>query len=302
MIWAHFADPDRPIYDRFRKSMIVMKAKPLVERRRDLLKQKTEALIQTLGRAPSLAVILVGDDPSSRIYVTNKTKAAQSLGFKGEIFEFEKSVPPAKVYELVQQLNADPDVDGILIQRPLPPSFKNEEVMFWVLPEKDVDCLHPENIGLLVSGTPRFYPCTPAGILNLLDFYQLSVEGKIACIIGRSNIVGKPLASMLLSRNASIIHIHRSTRKPEELCRIADFLFVAAGSKHLVKRDWVKPGAVVIDVGIHKTDEGKLTGDVEMDSITTIASAITPVPGGVGPMTIQMLMENTFQAAMNQGA
>ena len=282
--------------------MILMKAQPLIEHRREVLKEKTEALVQTLGRSPALAVILVGNDPSSQIYVSNKAKAAASVGFTSETFSFEADTPPQKVFDLIQKLNADPEIDGILIQRPLPKSFSEEEVMFWVLPEKDVDCLHPENIGLLVTGNPRFYPCTPAGIFMLLDYYHLPVEGKIACVIGRSNIVGKPLASMLLARNASIIQVHRSTKNPAELCKQADFVFVAAGSKHLVQKDWIKPGAVVIDVGIHRNEQGKLTGDVDAETVYSVASAITPVPGGVGPMTIQVLLENTFSAAVNQGS
>jgi methylenetetrahydrofolate dehydrogenase (NADP+)/methenyltetrahydrofolate cyclohydrolase len=281
--------------------MILMKAKPLLDSRRELLQEKTKALAQTLGRVPRLAVILVGEDPASQIYVNNKAKAAQSVGFTAETFHFDSNTPPQKVFDFVQELNDDATVDGILIQRPLPSSFSEKEVMFWVIPEKDVDCLHPENIGLLVSGNTRFAPCTPAGILMLLDFYHLPVDGKIACVIGRSNIVGKPLASMLLARNASIIQIHRSTRNPSELCRQADFLFVAAGSKHLVQRDWIKPGAIVIDVGIHRDSLGKITGDVDSESVQSLVGAITPVPGGVGPMTIQMLLENTYQAAILRG-
>ena len=282
--------------------MILMNAKPLIEKRREFLKEKTNALVHTLGRAPALAVILVGSNPASQIYVSNKSKAAESVGFTSETFQFEESTPPQKVYELVQQLNEDPAIDGILIQRPLPNSFSNQEVMFWVLPEKDVDCLHPENIGLLTSGLPRFNPCTPAGVLLLLDFYHLTVDGKIACVIGRSNIVGKPLASMLLARNASVIQIHRGTKNPSELCKQADFIFAAAGSKKLVQSDWVKPGAVIVDIGIHREENGKLCGDVDFESTSPIASAMTPVPGGVGPMTIQVLLENTYQAAINQGS
>jgi methylenetetrahydrofolate dehydrogenase (NADP+)/methenyltetrahydrofolate cyclohydrolase len=282
--------------------MILMKAKPLIESRREILKDKTAALIQTLGRAPCLAVILVGNDPASGIYVSNKARAAESIGFQSETFTFDENTPPQKVYELVQKLNESPEIDGILIQRPLPKNFIEEEVMFWVLPEKDVDCLHPENIGLLVTGNPRFLPCTPAGILLLLDYYHFSVEGKTSCVIGRSNIVGKPLASMLLSHNSTIIQIHRSTKNPAQLCKQADFVFVAAGSKHLVQKDWIKEGAVVIDVGIHRNEDGKLCGDVKADEIETIASALSPVPGGVGPMTIQVLLENTFSAAMRQGS
>ena len=278
--------------------MNILKAKPVLEERTAILKEKANALKQTLGRAPHLAVVLVGDDPASKVYVANKAKAAELVGFTGDTYNFEINTPPQKVFEFIQKLNEDPEVDGILIQRPLPKSFPESEVMYWVLPEKDVDCLHPENIGLLVTGNPRFYPCTPAGILVLLDHYHFSVEGKVACVIGRSNIVGKPLASMLLSRNASIIQIHRSTKNPAELCRQADFVFAAAGSRHLIKKDWVKPGAVIVDVGIHRGEDGKLSGDVDAASMENIAAALTPVPGGVGPMTIQLLLENTFKAAL----
>lgn len=281
--------------------MILLKAKPILERRQEALKEKTQALVQTLGRAPHLAVILVGNDSSSQIYISKKTAAAEAMGFTGESFSFEENTPPKKVFELVQQLNENPEIDGILIQRPLPKGFLENEVRFWVLPEKDVDCLHPENIGLLVSGDPRFYPCTPAGILLLLDYYHIPVEGRVACVVGRSAIVGKPLATMLLARNASIIQIHRSTKNPEELCRQADLVFVAAGSKHLVNKNWIKNGATVIDVGIHRGEDEKLTGDVDTTFLDGHVAAISPVPGGVGPMTIQVLLENTFSAAVNQG-
>lgn len=281
--------------------MILMKAQPLLEIRREILKEKTQALVQTLGRAPHLAVILVGNDPASSVYVSNKAKAAEAMGFTSESFLFEAHTPPQKVFELVQQLNENPEVDGILIQRPLPKAFPEEEVMYWVLPEKDVDCLHPENIGLLVTGNARFNPCTPAGILLLLGHYHFSVEGKIACVVGRSNIVGKPLASMLLARNATLIQVHRSTKNPAELCKQADFVFAAAGSKQLIKKDWIKHGAIVVDVGIHRDSDGKLAGDVDASSMEGIAGALSPVPGGVGPMTIQVLLENTFTAAVNQG-
>jgi methylenetetrahydrofolate dehydrogenase (NADP+)/methenyltetrahydrofolate cyclohydrolase len=282
-------------------TMILMRAKPLLDSRKDLLREKTKALVQTLGRAPRLAVILVGDDPASHIYVKNKTKAALSIGFVAEAFFFDSSTPPSKVFEFIQELNENPEIDGILIQRPLPSSFNEKDVSLWVSPEKDVDCLHPENIGLLVTGNPRFLPCTPAGILELLDFYQLKVDGKISCVIGRSNIVGKPLATLLMSRNSSIIQIHRSTKNPQELCKIADFVFAAAGSKHLLKKEWIKPGAIVVDIGIHRDEGGKLTGDVDQASLQNVVGGMTPVPGGVGPMTIQMLLENTFKAALNQG-
>ena len=279
--------------------MLTLKAKPLIERNRSLLKEKTDALLQTFGRTPHLAVILIGKDPSSQIYIQHKEKAASAVGFTHESFVFEEHTPPAKVFEHVQKLNEDSEVDGILIQRPLPKGFSENEVVFWVTPEKDVDCLHPENIGLLVTGNPRFNPCTPEGVLMLLDFYNIEIKGKTACVIGRSSIVGKPLASMLLGRNASVIQIHRATPNPQELCRMADLVFVAAGSKELLKKDWIKPGAVVIDVGIHRREDGSITGDVDVASISEIASALSPVPGGVGPMTIQVLLENTFKATLN---
>jgi methylenetetrahydrofolate dehydrogenase (NADP+)/methenyltetrahydrofolate cyclohydrolase len=279
--------------------MQLLKAKPLIEKNSVVLKEKSHALLQTLGRAPHLSVILIGSDPSSQIYVNNKAKAAEKVGFTSDTFLFEAHTPPAKVFELVQQLNDDPNVDGILIQRPLPKGYLESEVAYWVAPEKDVDCLHPENVGLLVNGTPRFKPCTPAGIIDILDFYQIPIEGKIACVIGRSSIVGKPLAALLLGRNASIIQIHRSTTNPKELCKQADLVFVAAGSAGLVKKDWLKQGAVVIDVGINRNADGKITGDVDAKDIESYVSALTPVPGGVGPMTIQVLLENTLKATLS---
>jgi methylenetetrahydrofolate dehydrogenase (NADP+)/methenyltetrahydrofolate cyclohydrolase len=166
-----------------------------------------------------------------------------------------------------------------------------------VNPEKDVDCLHPENIGLLVTGNPRFIPCTPGGILLLLDHYRIPLEGRTVAVIGRSAIVGKPLAALLLSRNASVIQVHRKTSNPATLCSLADLLFVAAGSRGLVEKSWIKPGAVVVDVGIHRNSDGKIVGDVDTASVDGIPGAMTPVPGGVGPMTIQVLMENTYAAA-----
>lgn len=281
--------------------MIILHSKPIVDARRKNLKDKTDALIQGGERPPSLAVVLIGEDPSSKVYVKNKFVIAKSLGFDCQIHEFKGSESPERVFKVVREMNDDPKIDGIIIQRPLPKPFKPEEVMLWVDPEKDVDCLHPENIGLMVTQYPRFLPCTPAGILLLLDYYQLSTGGKISCVIGRSNIVGKPLSSLLISKNSTVIQIHRSTPNPEFLCKQADFVFVAAGSRHLVNEDWIKPGAVVIDVGIHRDSTGKITGDVDQKAVESKASAMTPVPGGVGPMTIQVLMENTFFARMNKG-
>jgi len=272
-------------------------AKPLIDLKRTTLAQKTASLQAKLGRAPHLSVILVGEDPASQVYVEKKGIAAERVGFTHETILFPAHASVDEVLKKTQELNANPNVDGILIQRPLPPQFQEREVVFWVDPKKDVDCLHPENVGLLVGGAPRFLPCTPAGILALLKHYGLSVAGRTACVIGRSSIVGKPLAALLLSENATVIQVHRKTKNPAELCRLADFVFAAAGSYSLVTADWIKPGAVVIDVGVHRGADGKLSGDVNVESVGDTPSALSPVPGGVGPMTIQMLLENTYASA-----
>ncbi len=281
--------------------MISLSAKPVVEKRRADLQGKTTRLRATLGRAPHLSVILIGDDPASQVYVGRKANAATKVGFTSETIRFPETVPSETVLKRVRELNADPRVDGILIQRPLPSQLKEKDVALWVDPSKDVDCLHPENIGLLVTGNPRFIPCTPGGILLLLDHYGIQIEGRTVCVVGRSAIVGKPLASLLLSRNASLIQLHRRTPDPASLCKLADLVFVAAGSRGLIKGDWLKPGSVVVDVGIHRDTSGRITGDVDTDSILGIPHALSPVPGGVGPMTIQVLLENTFAAASREG-
>jgi methylenetetrahydrofolate dehydrogenase (NADP+)/methenyltetrahydrofolate cyclohydrolase len=281
--------------------MIPLAAKPVIELRRQALKEKTLELKSRIGRAPHLSVILVGEDPASQIYVNRKASAAIEVGFTSETLRFPKNVDPNEVRACVERLNADPKVDGILIQRPLPATFDETEASRWVMPEKDVDCLHPENIGLLVNGNPRFLPCTPGGILLLLDHYGIALEGKTVCVIGRSSIVGKPLASLLLSRNCTLIQIHRKTKNPAGLCRLADLVFVAAGSRGLVKKDWIQPGAVVVDVGIHRDSAGKVVGDVDAGDLADLPGAMTPVPGGVGPMTIQVLLENTFTSAKRRG-
>ncbi len=280
--------------------MIRIAAKPVLEVRRKKLIEQTAQLKSATGRIPHLSVILVGDDPASRIYVQKKGETAELMGFTHETILFPEAATPAEVLACVKKLNENPAVDGILMQRPLPKQFNEKDVVFWVAPEKDVDCLHPENVGLLVNGNPRFLPCTPAGVMFLLEHYQLSVEKKTACVIGRSSIVGKPLAALLLGKNASVIQIHRSTPNPKGLCRQADFVFVAAGVPALVNADWIKPGAVVVDVGIHRTADGKVIGDVAPGSLDGIASALTPVPGGVGPMTIQVLLENTYQSCKSK--
>ena len=279
--------------------MIRLISKPVIAKKSAELALKTKELKSRVGRAPHLSVILIGNDPASQVYVSKKGQAAEAVGFTHETILFPENATRDDVMRKLKELNDSKIVDGILIQRPLPPQFNEKEAVFWANPEKDVDCLHPENVGLLVNGNPRFLPCTPAGVLQLLSFYEIDVSGKVACVIGRSAIVGKPLAALLLAKNASVIQLHRGTKNPESLCKLADLVFVAAGSKKLVNQNWIKPGAVVVDVGIHRGNDGKLCGDVDFESVETLASAITPVPGGVGPMTIQVLLENTYAALLN---
>jgi methylenetetrahydrofolate dehydrogenase (NADP+)/methenyltetrahydrofolate cyclohydrolase len=282
------------------KIMQILSAKPVIEKRSKELKRRIEKIQNALSRPPHLVVILVGEDPASQVYVNKKAKEAVRMGMTSETLRFPEHTDPSDVFHQVQNLNASDLVDGILIQRPLPKQFDEKQVVFWIEPSKDVDCLHPENVGLLVGGDLRFSPCTPAGVIHLLDFYEIPIAGKIACVIGRSSIVGKPLAALLLNKNATVIQIHRSTQNPKSLCLQADLVFAAAGSRQLVDKSWIKPGAVVIDVGIHRQDDGTLVGDVDSFSAGIVASALSPVPGGVGPMTIQTLLENTVLSAENR--
>lgn len=276
---------------------IKLTAKPVIEKMTESLVLRTRQLKDRLGRAPHLSVVLIGDDPASQVYVRNKGLAAERVGFTHETILFSASTPVEVVQKKVAELNLSKTVDGILIQRPLPKSYSEAEAVLWVSPEKDVDCLHPENVGLLINGNPRFLPCTPAGVIEILEHNQIKIEGTVSCIIGRSAIVGKPLAALLLWKNSTVLQVHRSTKDPAHWCKQADLVFAAAGSMHLVQPNWLKPGAVVVDVGIHRQENGKLTGDVDPSCFTENISAYTPVPGGVGPMTIQVLLENTLKSA-----
>jgi methylenetetrahydrofolate dehydrogenase (NADP+)/methenyltetrahydrofolate cyclohydrolase len=277
--------------------MLILAGKPVVESLAPALEQQLSTFKTASGRSPRLDVVLVGDDPASRIYVRNKQREATRLGITSRIHAFEPSATAEQVREVVERLNANNEVDGILIQRPLPRSFDLSEVMEWVTPSKDVDAFHPELVGKLALGFPGLSPCTPNGVMALLAHYQIDVAGKIACVVGRSPIVGKPLSYMLLNANASLIQCHSRTLKLESLTSQADLLFVAAGVPRLIGKQHLKPGAIVIDVGMHRMPDGSLGGDVRMDEIAGVASAATPVPGGVGPLTIFMLMRNVVTAA-----
>jgi methylenetetrahydrofolate dehydrogenase (NADP+)/methenyltetrahydrofolate cyclohydrolase len=264
------------------------------------LKEAVAKAVAAGQRAPGLAVILVGDDGASAIYVQNKVKACKQAGIESSFHKFPADATQAEIIDCLRMLNADPKVDGILVQLPLPKHISSEAVLEILSPEKDVDGLTILSMGLLLAGKNGLVPCTPMGIIELLDHYQLPIEGKKAVVIGRSNLVGKPIALLLMQRNATVTVCHSRTQGLDEICRDADILVVAAGRRHFVKGSWVKPGAVVIDVGIHHTklDDGtsNISGDVEFAEAQTHASRITPVPGGVGPMTIAMLLSNTMKA------
>lgn len=276
-------------------------AKPVVEKIHADIRARAAAFARSTGRRPKLAVVLVGTDPASVIYTTKKGEAALAVGMEHQSVLFPATATPEEVHAAIQNLNMDPTIDGILIQRPLPASFKEEEVLYWVSPEKDVDAFHPLNTGRLHLGLPCFAPCTPSGVMELLSHYQINPAGKLACVIGRSSIVGKPMAALLLQANATVLHCHSKTPDLPAICRQADIVVAAIGKPHAINRSHIKPGAVVIDVGINRTPEGKVVGDVHYSEVAPVSSAITPVPGGVGPMTIATLLRNTVWAAEQRG-
>jgi methylenetetrahydrofolate dehydrogenase (NADP+) / methenyltetrahydrofolate cyclohydrolase len=261
------------------------------------IKIKVDALLASGGRRPGLAVVLVGSNPASEVYVRNKRKACAEVGFHSELHELSEDTSPERLLQLIDSLNADPQIDGILVQLPLPPQIDEEAVIERILPTKDVDGFHPYNVGRLVLRMPVLRPCTPRGIMTMLERTGRKLEGLDATIVGQSNIVGRPMALELLAARCTITVCHSRTKELAEKCRNADVLVAAVGRPRFVAGDWVKEGALVIDVGINRTDEGKLVGDVDFDSASKRAGWITPVPGGVGPMTIASLLENTLQAA-----
>ena len=255
------------------------------------------ALKRESGIIPGLAAVLVGNNPASEIYVRNKRKACEQVGIYSEEYKLPEDTSENELLLLINKLNNDKNIHGILVQLPLPNQINSERILRSVFPSKDIDGFHPENVGLLLEGNPRFVSCTPNGIIKLLDFYRIEILGKEAVVVGRSNIVGKPTAILLLHRHATVTICHSRTKPLGDVTRRADILVAAIGRERLITQDMVKEGAVVIDVGINRNSEGKLVGDVDFEGVKEKASYITPVPGGVGPMTIAMLLWNTLESA-----
>ncbi|HEO0236672.1 TPA: bifunctional methylenetetrahydrofolate dehydrogenase/methenyltetrahydrofolate cyclohydrolase [Streptococcus agalactiae] len=272
--------------------------KALSQKMQAELGRKVERLKEQHGIIPGLAVILVGDNPASQVYVRNKERSALEAGFKSETLRLSESISQEELIDIIHQYNEDKSVHGILVQLPLPQHINDKKIILAIDPKKDVDGFHPMNTGHLWSGRPMMVPCTPAGIMEMFREYHVDLEGKHAVIIGRSNIVGKPMAQLLLDKNATVTLTHSRTRNLSEVTKEADILIVAIGQGHFVTKDFVKEGAVVIDVGMNRDENGKLIGDVVFEQVAEVASMITPVPGGVGPMTITMLLEQTYQAAL----
>lgn len=264
---------------------------------KDRIKNETAQLIKNTGITPGLAVILVGDDSASHVYVRNKKLACEYCGFYSQSFELPKETTEDQLLELICELNKNDKIDGILVQMPLPAHINPDTIINAILPEKDVDAFNPENVGKIMLGEYSFLPCTPAGVMELLKYYNIDVSGKECVVIGRSNIVGKPMAMLLLHENATVTICHSRTKRLADVTRRADIIVAAVGKAGFVTADMVKEGAVVIDVGINRNADGKLCGDVDFDAVEKKASYITPVPGGVGPMTISMLMQNTLTSA-----
>lgn len=279
----------------------IISGKTVSEKLRQKIKLDVAEYIKEHGRIPGLAVVLVGDDPASAVYVRNKHKACFEVGINSFEINMPTETTEDEILSVIDRLNADDAVDGILVQLPLPRHINEEKVINRIDPEKDVDAFSPSNVGRIVIGKYSFLPCTPAGVMALLDYYNIEIEGKRCVVIGRSNIVGKPMALLLLERNGTVTVCHSRTKNISEITREADIIVCAVGRAGFLRGDMVKQGAVVIDVGINRNADGRLCGDVSFDEVAEIASYITPVPGGVGPMTITMLMKNTLSAAKMHG-
>ena len=267
---------------------------------KEIVKKEVEDFIKETGVTPALAVVVVGNDPASAVYVRNKHKACLAVGIASYEYALPEETTEDELLALIRDLNQNREIHGILVQLPLPRHISEEKVLLAIDPKKDVDAFHPTNVGRLVAGNYDFLPCTPAGVMALLRYYKTDIDGKHCVILGRSNIVGKPMAHLMLEANATVTVCHSHTKNLAEITKQADILVVAIGKANFVHADMIKPGAVVIDVGINRLADGTLAGDVATSEVEAVASAITPVPGGVGPMTIAILMRNTLTAAKKQ--
>ncbi|MCI5971255.1 MAG: bifunctional methylenetetrahydrofolate dehydrogenase/methenyltetrahydrofolate cyclohydrolase FolD [Clostridia bacterium] len=275
----------------------ILDGKAVSQRVKDDLKKETEKFVKDNGFAPGLAVVIVGNDPASRVYVNSKKRACEEIGYYSEEHALCESTTEDELLNLVEKLNNDDKIHGILVQLPLPKHINEETIINAINPKKDVDAFHPVNVGKIMIGNFDFLPCTPAGVMELIKESGISLEGKNCVVIGRSNIVGKPQAMLLLHKNATVTICHSKTKNLKEIAQTADVLVVAVGRAQMITGDYIKEGAVVIDVGMNRLENKKLVGDVDFESASKKASYITPVPGGVGPMTIAMLMKNTLTAA-----
>lgn len=279
---------------------IIIDGKSVSSKIRESLAEETKEFIRNTGVPPCLAVVLVGDDPASAVYVRNKKKACEEIGYRSKEYELPDDIDEDILLSLIDELNCDMAVHGILVQSPLPPGIDEKKVYSRISPEKDVDAFNPENVGRIMNGTYSFVPCTPAGIMGLLKAYNIDPAGKHCVVIGRSNIVGKPMAMLMLQADSTVTICHSKTKSLKDIVKTADIVIVAVGKAGFLTGDMIKDGAVVIDVGINRCSDGKLRGDADFDSCKRKASYITPVPGGVGVMTVTMLMKNTLTAAKLQ--
>ena len=277
----------------------IISGKECSEKVRGEIAADVEKFKRRYGYVPGLTVIIVGENPASVVYVRNKKKACINVGMNSEVIELPESTSEEQLLSYIDKLNDDKSVHGILVQLPLPSHINEEAVINRISPEKDVDAFHPVNVGKVMTGNFSFVPCTPAGVMEMLKYKGISITGKHCVIIGRSTIVGKPQAMLMLKENATVTVCHSKTRNLSEITRTADIIVAALGRAKFVKADMVKEGAIVVDVGINRMSDGKLCGDVDFESVEPVASYITPVPGGVGPMTITMLLKNTLTAAEN---
>ncbi|MDY0269959.1 bifunctional methylenetetrahydrofolate dehydrogenase/methenyltetrahydrofolate cyclohydrolase FolD [Trichloromonas sp.] len=279
----------------------IIDGKAIAEQIRQTIAADVSAL-KAQGTTPGLAVVLVGEDPASRVYVSMKEKACAQAGIFSDEHKLPETTSEAELLQLIDRLNQDPRIDGILVQLPLPKQIDEGKVLEAISPKKDVDGFHPYNVGRLATGNPLFRPCTPYGVMKMLEYSGVDLKGKEVVVVGRSNIVGKPVALMCLAEHATVTICHSRTRNLAEQVGRADVVIAAVGQPEMIKGEWIKPGAVVIDVGVNRVGEKKLVGDVEFAAARERASAITPVPGGVGPMTITMLLYNTVESAKRRSA